>query len=176
MANEKNINARIIHKHDTEDHWNLAKNFIPKKAEFIVYDADETYPYPRFKIGDGINTVTELPFVIENIIEKFLEANSINSSKYTTITLLGGENNWQATETERIYMQNITEQLVDKITEYSKIDIQPTPEQLAMFEEKEVTFTTVNDDGNVYVYAVGVRPENTYDNIQVTITEVTVHA
>ena len=31
-------------------------------GEIIVYDADDTYSYPRFKIGDGIHNVNELPF------------------------------------------------------------------------------------------------------------------
>lgn len=60
---EKNINARIIHKHDTEANWNLATNFTPKQGEIIVYDVDDTYTYERFKIGDGVTNVTSLPFI-----------------------------------------------------------------------------------------------------------------
>ena len=60
---EKNINARIIHKHDTEANWNLATNFTPKQGEIVVYDVDDTYTYERFKIGDGVTNVTSLPFV-----------------------------------------------------------------------------------------------------------------
>ena len=30
MAIEKNINSRIIHKHDIEANWNRATTFIPK--------------------------------------------------------------------------------------------------------------------------------------------------
>ena len=60
---EKNINARIIHKHDTEANWNLAANFTPKQGEIIVYDVDATHAYERFKIGDGVTNVTSLPFV-----------------------------------------------------------------------------------------------------------------
>ena len=59
---EKNISSRIINKHDTEINWNKATNFIPKAGEIIVYDRDETYDYGRFKIGDGVTTVTALPF------------------------------------------------------------------------------------------------------------------
>ena len=59
---EKNISSRIIHKHDIENNWNKATNFIPKAGEIIVYDRDETYNYERFKIGDGVTTVTALPF------------------------------------------------------------------------------------------------------------------
>ena len=59
---EKNFNARIVHKHDTEENWNKATNFIPKQGELIVYDNDSIYDYERFKIGDGITNVNDLPF------------------------------------------------------------------------------------------------------------------
>lgn len=61
MANKK-INVRHIQKHDIEANWNKAINFIPKLAEIIVYDKDETYNYVRLKIGDGITNVINLPF------------------------------------------------------------------------------------------------------------------
>lgn len=59
---EKTLKTRIIHKHDTEAHWNLAENFIPKQGELIVYDIDDTHTYERFKIGDGQTLVSALPF------------------------------------------------------------------------------------------------------------------
>lgn len=59
---EKNIKTRIIHKHDTEENWNKATNFIPKQGELIVYDKNSTYDYERFKIGDGITNINDLPF------------------------------------------------------------------------------------------------------------------
>lgn len=59
---EKNINTRMIQKHDTEANWSKAVNFIPKQGELIVYDKDSIYDYERFKIGDGITNVNDLPF------------------------------------------------------------------------------------------------------------------
>lgn len=59
---EKNILSRIQHKHDIEANWIKAVNFIPKKAELIVYDPDENFDYSRVKIGDGIAKVNSLPF------------------------------------------------------------------------------------------------------------------
>ena len=61
---EKKINSRFINKHDTEAHWILAENFIPMAGEIIIYDRDENYNYERFKIGDGVTLVNELPFAI----------------------------------------------------------------------------------------------------------------
>ena len=46
---EKELKARIVHKHDTEANWNKATNFIPKESEFIVYDMDDTHNYFRLK-------------------------------------------------------------------------------------------------------------------------------
>lgn len=53
---------RIIHKHDTEENWKKAVNFIPKKGEIIIYDIDNKINYQRLKIGDGVTVVSELPF------------------------------------------------------------------------------------------------------------------
>ena len=58
----KYVSGRLQDKHDIEANWNKAVNFIPMVAETIVYDIDDTHDKPRFKIGDGIRTVVELPF------------------------------------------------------------------------------------------------------------------
>lgn len=60
---EKNLKARIVHKHDTEANWLLATGFTPKQGEIIVYDIDDNCSYERFKIGDGVQNVNGLPFV-----------------------------------------------------------------------------------------------------------------
>ena len=64
---EKEIKSRIIHKHDTEENWLKAVNFIPKKGELIIYDIDSIHIIERFKIGDGVNYVSDLPFQESNI-------------------------------------------------------------------------------------------------------------
>lgn len=69
MATEKKINSRIQQKHDVAANWAKATNFIPKKGEIIIYDAEynasgaETQAV-RFKIGDGSKTVSNLPFAV----------------------------------------------------------------------------------------------------------------
>ena len=60
---EKNLNTRIINKHDTEENWLKATNFIPKAGEMIIYDADTNNPLPRMKIGDGVGYVNDLEFI-----------------------------------------------------------------------------------------------------------------
>lgn len=69
MANEKNINSRIQHKYDTEANWEKATGFIPKAGELIIYSADNNYNYARVKIGNGVTTVNELPFITDSVDE-----------------------------------------------------------------------------------------------------------
>lgn len=64
MATEKTINARMQMKTDTALNWSKAINFIPKKGEIIIYEADSDHGYERMKIGDGSTKVNDLPFVI----------------------------------------------------------------------------------------------------------------
>ena len=59
---EKQINTRFLQKHDLEENWLKAQNFVPKAGELIVYDVDESHLYPRIKIGDGEKVVNDLPF------------------------------------------------------------------------------------------------------------------
>lgn len=66
------VSTRIVHTHDTEANWNKCTNFIPNQAELIVYDPDEDHPYPRFKLGDGINNIVKLPFYIDINLENIL--------------------------------------------------------------------------------------------------------
>ena len=70
---EKVLNTRIIHKHDTEENWLKAANFVPKQGELIVYDIDATHDYERIKMGDGITVVKDLPFIYEPITIEDIE-------------------------------------------------------------------------------------------------------
>lgn len=60
---QKNINARFQNKHDVEANWLNLTNFIPLQGEFIIYDPDENYSYPRVKVGDGVLDINTLPFI-----------------------------------------------------------------------------------------------------------------
>ena len=70
------IKSRFINKHDIEENWikagNAANPFIPKQGELIVYDDRYTdksgeiiivADNVRFKIGDGVNNVNNLPSI-----------------------------------------------------------------------------------------------------------------
>ena len=68
---EKQINGRVLLKHDSEANWAKATNFVPKAGELIIYDADETHSYCRIKIGDGSTLINNLPFSTEEEIESY---------------------------------------------------------------------------------------------------------
>ena len=56
-------------------------------------------------------------------------------------------------------------------TPNSKVDLNPTVEQLAIFHNKDLTFVTENEDGVITVYCIGQKPISDY-TMQVTVTEV----
>lgn len=65
---EKQMSARVMNLCLTEAEWSTNyANFIPKKGELVIYDSDSTNTVRRFKFGDGIKTVNELPFQDTNI-------------------------------------------------------------------------------------------------------------
>lgn len=57
------------------------------------------------------------------------------------------------------------------ITECSKVDLQPSVTQLAIFHEKDLSFVAENDGGVITVFCVGQKPTNDY-TIQSTVMEV----
>lgn len=59
------------------------------------------------------------------------------------------------------------------ITPYSKVDLQLSAEQIAIFYEKDLAFVAENDNTVVTVYSIGRKPENDYV-IQATVSEVKV--
>lgn len=75
---EKQLNTRVIQKHDIAENWAKAVNFIPRQGEIIVYDIDDNFDYERFKIGDGVAVVDQLPFA--NVVD--WNENDPNAASY----------------------------------------------------------------------------------------------
>ena len=61
---------------------------------------------------------------------------------------------------------------VEGVSVNSMVNLQPSVEQLEIFHDKDIAFSTENDGGVVTVYAIGDKPKNDY-TIQATIVEVT---
>ena len=69
------MKARISHLHKTEAEWATLKAWTPSAGELIIYDPDDRYEYARIKVGDGIKTISELPFFIDSAIIHRLQKN-----------------------------------------------------------------------------------------------------
>ena len=95
----KSLKTRIQNKHDTEANWAKATTFKPLAGELIIYDKDSNNAKPRFKIGDGITTVTSLPFVAIDYDSRItsLESNAMPKSggTFTGEVKFGSTENFQ---------------------------------------------------------------------------------
>lgn len=122
-----------------------------------------------------LNEVGNLPGLRTEAKENLVEA--INEAYYTALT--GGDGGaitisevtlrssaWVGTESP--YSQVVT---INGVTPYSKVDLLPSVEQLAVFHNKDLAFVTENEDGVVTVYAIGDKPTLDY-TMQVQIAEV----
>ena len=89
------------------------------------------------------------------------------SSKISTVTLYADK--WVGTES--LYTQVVT---IPEATANSKIDLNPTVEQLSIFHNKDISFVVGNNNGTITVYCIGQKPTNDY-TMQVTITEVAIN-
>lgn len=66
---QNKIKTRIQHKHDLEVNWQKAVNFVPLDGELIIYDKEidssgNVIKPERVKIGDGVNNVNDLAFMV----------------------------------------------------------------------------------------------------------------
>ena len=74
-VNIKDFYTRIQLKHDTETNWKkIEASFKPLPGEVIIYDADNTYDYPRIKIGDGNKFLSALNFLDDGAINEMAAA------------------------------------------------------------------------------------------------------
>ena len=145
----------------TRDDWGAyeskSDHIKPLEGELVLeYDNG----IPRLKIGDGVSEFSALPY---------MSVDSFILPKPISVTLRADQ--WEQASDDRYY-QVVT---VDNatVTPRSKVDLQPSPEQLAVFYKKDLTFVTENENGVVSVYCVGQVPLNDY-TIQATVTEVAI--
>lgn len=85
------VKTRIKQKHDTTEHWNTANTngFKPLEGEIIVYS-----DVNRIKIGDGSNTVSNVPFLDANCVHLTGDEEiGGNKTFIQPITIKGGTGN-----------------------------------------------------------------------------------
>ena len=119
------------------------------------------YERQNFRDGDVL-TAAQLNHIEDGIIAALATAPTRLASIMLPASAWVGGNS--------LYSQVVT---ISGTTEYSKVDLLPSVEQLAIFHNKDVSFVTENEDGVVTVYAIGDKPTNDY-TMQVQITEVNV--
>lgn len=148
-----------------------AGHLNPLDGELVVefeYNPFTGKKTPRFKLGCDGKEFAELDYI---------SPDSFILPTPASITLLPDA--WQSIEENGEPIANRYYQPVEVnnaiVTPNSKIDLQPSPEQLAVFAQKDVTFTAINTEGNVRVCVVGEKPLQEY-TIQVTVTEVAENA
>ena len=123
--------------------------------------------------------------IIKAWINNSVQDIEVSNEEYTnpvprlpSITILGGEQYWHEYYDENGkhigYYQEVAALDNASYTVRSMIDLQPSPEQLDIFHEKDVAFTVINEDGVLKVHATGVRPMQDY-TIQCTVTEVAIN-
>ena len=180
----KTLTTRVQQKNDTSANWAKATNFTPLKGEIIVYT-----DLNKIKIGDGVTKVGVLEFVSAKDAETLLGASLstiLNSSdveiptskavldaleKYIDDMFGMSELSLRASDwtgTESPYSQVVE---VSGVTANSKVDLNPTGEQLNSLATNRTILNTANDNGTVTVYAIGNKPTEDY-TMQATITEV----
>ena len=99
-------------------------------------------------------------------IEELIQCVVGKVNKISTVTLFA--NQWVGTASP--YTQIVE---ISGTTENSKINLNPTIEQLNIFHDKDITFVVGNNKGVITVYCIGQKPTNDY-TMQAYITEVTI--
>lgn len=155
----------------------------------------EPITYNRKKIGDGVTNINLLPFENETLrndvaalindvqtledttatseqlnaaIERIitLEEKQAATFIFDSVTLLSS--NWIGDTTP--YSQQLE---INGVTAESRIDLQPTLEQLVSLQNNNITLMIINDNGIVTIYALNNKPTIDY-NMQITIVNGTI--
>lgn len=126
--------------------------------EIVNGDGKKT---PRLKIGDGVNVFADLEYIsVDSFILPKTASVHIDSTQWKQA---------EDGEDDRYYQVVTVQNAV--VTQNSKIDLQPSSDDLSIFHEKDLAFVAENWDGQVRIYCIGQLPQNSYD-IPATVTEV----
>lgn len=138
----------VQHRRGTTAEW-LSIGTVLREGEIGIEYADEEQSEVRLLIGTK-NGINALPFA--------------SVSKIRTISLPA--DGWIGDASP--FSQDVS---IEGVTKNSKIDLQPTPDQLAQLQDDETSLVVENNDTSVTVYAIGEKPS--IDLIlQCVITEV----
>lgn len=150
------------------DHLDPLEGEMVLEYEVVLSTGKKT---PRIKIGDGVSVFADLEYIS---VDSFVLPTQATVTIYPDAWLAVDADGNIAEETEGV-VTNRYIQYVDvknaTITPNSKVDLQPTPEDLVVFHEKDLAFTAINAGGQVRVCVIGQKPTNEY-TFKATVTEV----
>ena len=147
---------------DWAEYEKQPNHMIPLEGELVLeYDNG----VPRLKIGNGKDKFSALPYMsVDSFILPTQATITIYPDRWESVRDAGGY------IVENRFYQYVTVQNA-VITPNSKVDLQIEPSDLLVFHQKDLTFTTINNNGTVRVCIVGQKPTHTY-TFKVTVTEV----
>lgn len=137
------------------------------EEEIATYKALRTYRDGTTITNDS-SAHMEMEYAMDTrrYIDSLILASGGTLARLAEITLPASK--W--TGSGNLYSQVVS---IPGITENSQVNLTPTVTQMATFYEKDISFTTLNEDGVVTVYVIGQRPQNDYV-IPASIVEVRV--
>jgi hypothetical protein len=154
----------VQHRRGTAQEWADKSYEIPREGE-IVIEIDYVNSLHKLKIGDGIHAYAELNYlqagddIVTQILTKALPR---------VVTIILDVNKWAKNENSSACYSQVV--VLDKITKYSRLDLQPDTDMLTEFKTLGVSFVTENQGGTLWVHSVGAKPTTTYI-MQATIVE-----
>ena len=132
--------------------------------QIAAYKALKTN-YPSTTILNDENAFMKVSYRADT--KKFIQRMAGATSQISSVTLSASK--WVGSASP--YTQVVT---ISGVTPNSKVDLNPTVEQLNIFHNKDISFVAGNKNGIITVYCIGQKPTQDY-TMQTTITEVVVN-
>lgn len=151
---------------------------IPKNLIVYAYTDGKTVKSVRFAVTKrnipGGHVIAEKPNDVAKInqrlerLESMVDGSGGGAAASKLITITISANGWQGSN-------NLYSQVVEcnDVSANSKLDLQPTPTQIAELQDAEISLMATNNNGIVTIYAIGNKPTVDY-TMDVLITEVVV--
>ena len=157
---------RTQHLRGTSSQWaELGGNIIPLAGEIVIeIDTDNAHPLHKLKIGDGIHKYSDLPYFNAGD-----ETATQVLPRLVTITLYADA--WGEPiqiDSHYYYRQKITN--IDNIPTKSRLDLQPSEDIILKLKSSNITLTTKNIGGELFVCSADVKPTVDY-TMQAVIIE-----
>ena len=158
-----NMTDAMLDNLKRELYYLLYEDFAEATSKDKLYSIITEYAQNNIEMFKGKDGESIDEKTIEAIVSKLL----LKGNKISSVTLFA--NQWKGTTSPYSQVVNIS-----GVTKRSKIDLNPTVEQLSIFHNKDLAFVVGNNNGVVTVYAIGQKPTNDY-TMQATITEVAIN-